>query len=148
MKKYIKEYYLQPANLNQRRCVVEGCNIIVYAKGLCRKHYMRFLRTGDVKLKVYPTYLSTSPLKAITPITKPSTVVASKPIPQKVITSINRNSPVVAKPIAVARPIAIDETKRLKFKELQKTNNIHNIKSSTEKKVFITGNHFKPKLAN
>lgn len=38
-------------------CAIDGCERIdVHARGLCHKHYMRYLRWGDGALKVWPYY--------------------------------------------------------------------------------------------
>ena len=34
-----------------RTCIVQGCEGVFYAKGLCRGHWARWRRTGDLELE-------------------------------------------------------------------------------------------------
>ena len=34
-----------------RNCIVKGCEGVFYAKGLCRGHWARWRRTGDLELR-------------------------------------------------------------------------------------------------
>lgn len=46
MRKYIKGHYQQKAKTGQMSCNIQDCGVIMYAKDLCYRHYMKLKRTG------------------------------------------------------------------------------------------------------